>query len=148
MKFPILHAGALEPVMHRIFALAQPWAGVKPFTIEIKSHKSKRSLEQNSKMWAMLSDISGQVKWPVNGSDQRLTPEEWKIILSAGLESEQRIAQGINGGFVMLGKSTSKQSIKWMSSMIELIYAFGSERGVLWSEKVPDEFGQYLNSIN
>jgi hypothetical protein len=41
----------------------------------------------------------------------------------------------------MLGARTSEQSVKWMSDMIELCYAFGAEHGVKWSEAL-QEYGR------
>ena len=87
--------------------------------------KRTRSLEANACMWACLTDISRQVVW----YGQRLTPEEWKEVISAGLRP-QRVVPGIEGGFVSLGVRTSKMSIKEMSNMIELCLAFGAQQGV------------------
>lgn len=95
-----------------------------------------RSLEANAKMWAMLTDISKQVKWPINGVMETLSPEDWKDVLSASLSQENRIAQGVRGGFVMLGKRTSKMGIREMSDLIEFMNAFGAEQNVVWSERV------------
>jgi hypothetical protein len=92
-----------------------------------------RSVIQNDKMWAMLTDVSKQVPWPVNGVMQKLPPEDWKAIITASLETENRMAMGINGGYVMLGKSTSKMSIKEMNDVIDFLFAFGAEKCVRWS---------------
>lgn len=92
-----------------------------------------RSLDQNALMWAVLTDLSRQVLWPVNGVKERLSPEDWKDIITASLTQENRIAQGIRGGFVMLGKSTSRMTVKEMSEVIEFAHAFGTEQGVRWS---------------
>lgn len=91
--------------------------------------RPKRSKEQNAAMWAALTDVSNQVEW----HGQKLTPKDWKHVFSASLNG-QRSVPGLDGGFVVLGVSTSKQSKEWMSNLLELIYAFGSERGVKWSE--------------
>lgn len=94
---------------------------VKPFT---------RTIEQNKILWAMLTDVSEQVNWHGN----KLSNEDWKHIFSAAL-SQQRVVPNIDGnGFVVLGKSTSKMSVAEMSDMIELIQAFGAERGVKFNE--------------
>ncbi|RAP72984.1 protein ninB [Candidatus Erwinia dacicola] len=37
---------------------------------------------------------------------------------------------GIDGGFVVLGQSTSKMRVSEMRDLIELISAFGAEHGV------------------
>lgn len=102
--------------------------------IRVEECKPRRTLEQNSKMWAMLTDIADQVQWQIDGKLEYLKPEEWKDILTAGLRKHQRVAAGIDGGFVILGDHTSGMTIGQMSEMIELCYAFGTEHGVAWSE--------------
>ncbi len=88
----------------------------------------KRSDPQNRRMWAMLGDIAEQVDW----YGQKLSAEDFKHILSASLK-KQRAVQGLDGGFVVLGLSTSKMSKAEMSELQELIEAFGAERGVRFS---------------
>lgn len=96
--------------------------------------KATRTSQQNALMWSALTDISRQVDWPVNGRMQKLEAEDWKDILSAGLRSEQRVAQGISGGFVLLGLRTSRMTRGEMAELITLAHAFGDERGVRWSK--------------
>lgn len=95
--------------------------------VEIKD--PTRSLEQNALMWELLGKLAKQKQWPVDGKMQLLTPDEWKDILTAGLK-KSRVAQGTDGGFVMLGSRTSKMTKREMSELVELIYAFGAEHGV------------------
>jgi len=106
----------------------------KPVMVTIDEFKSRRSLDQNRKLWACLTDISEQVEWPVDGKLQRLSPEDWKDILTAGLHKSQRVAQGVDGGFVMLGQRTSKMTVGDMVELIEFVQWFGAEKGVRWSE--------------
>lgn len=89
---------------------------------------STRSLEQNARMWAMLTEISEQVEW----YGHRLTSEEFKHVFTAAL-SRQKVVPGIDGGFVVLGKSTSSMTKSEMSELMELMSAFASERGVVFS---------------
>ena len=89
-----------------------------------------RSVEQNAKMWATLAEIANQVDW----YGQKLTAEEWKWVLSASLK-KQRAVPGIDGGFVVLGQSTSKMTIAEMSEMIELSVAFGAQQGVVFNDQ-------------
>jgi hypothetical protein len=94
-----------------------------------------RSVEQNEKMWAMLTDISAQIPWLVNGQMTMLSKEDWKDILSASLFKGLRLAYSTDGdAFVLLGRRTKDFSIADMSQFIEFIYAFGADRGVKWSE--------------
>lgn len=92
-----------------------------------------RSLAQNDLLWSALTDISKQVRWAVNGKEETLAPAEWKNLFSAALHEENRMAMGIRGGFVMLGRSTSKMAVKQMADLITMIHAFGAENGVTWS---------------
>lgn len=125
-RFILVHDTARQGVAE--FARSAP-AGV---VVEFK--EPTRSLEQNARMWAMLGDVAAQVEWPVDGKLQRLPAEDWKAILSASLRREQRVAQGVDGGFVMLGSRTSKMTKGELSDLMELIACFGAERGVVWSD--------------
>lgn len=84
-----------------------------------------RSDAQNRRMWAMLRDISRQFEW----YGQKLDDTDWKHIFSAAVE-QQRAVPGLNGGFVVLGISTRKQSKKWFADMFEVMEAFAAEQGV------------------
>lgn len=95
-----------------------------------------RTLDQNAKLWPMLGDVSKQVDW----YGQRLTPDEWKDVFSAALKG-QKVVPGIEGGFVVCGQRTSTMSKKLFSDLVELIYAFGTERNVRWS--APAHFAEY-----
>jgi hypothetical protein len=109
--------------------------------VQVGEFKPTRTLEQNAKMWAMLGDISEQIQWPVDGAMKYITPEDWKDILTAGLKKTQRVAQGIEGGFVMLGERTSKMNIGEMIEMIEFMHWFGAreETRVHWSNEVGEQ---------
>jgi len=109
--------------------------------IEIKQVASKRSSSQNRKMWAMLNDIARQLMWPINGVQTHITPEDWKDLITAGLAKHQRIAQGIEGGVVMLGSRTSKMTKAELAELIEYIYWFGADRQIAWDEAL-----QYVNT--
>lgn len=90
-----------------------------------------RTLEQNAKMWPMLTDISKQVEWYKNW----MTKEEWKDFFSA-IILKQKVVPNMDGtGFIAVGGKTSTMGKKMFSEMIELMYAFGSDHDVEWSEK-------------
>ena len=94
--------------------------------LEIKP--ATRSLEQNARLWAMLTDISKQVDW----YGRKLTPDEWKHVFSAALK-KQDVVPGLDGGFVVLGLSTSKMTKAEMCDLQTLMEAFGAEREVRFS---------------
>jgi hypothetical protein len=85
-----------------------------------------RSLDANAALWAFLSDISAQVEW----YGKKLTPEDWKNVFSASLRKLEVVPNLDGSGFVALGQSTSKMTKREFSDLLELIQAFGAERGV------------------
>jgi hypothetical protein len=96
-----------------------------------------RSLEQNARLWASLSEVSKQVDW----YGQKLTSEEWKDVFSACL-NRQKVVPGIEGGFVVCGARTSKMSKRELSELLEVIYAFGAEKGVVFSDPIEADLGR------
>ncbi len=98
------------------------------YRVEIK--EQKRTLDQNAKMWPMLQDVAAQVDW----YGQKLSPDDWKDVFTASLR-RTRVVPGLDAGtFVPLGMRTSDMSKQEFSDLIELIYAFGAEHGVEWSD--------------
>lgn len=106
--------------------LAEVLQAEKRYTLTIKPRT--RSLDQNARLWAMLSDVSRQVEW----YGRKLTPEDWKNIFSAALYQQDAVP-GINGGFVVLGRATSKMTVGEMAELQTLIEAFGAEKSVRFS---------------
>lgn len=95
------------------------------FTVEFK--RPKRSIPQNDRMWAMLTDISEQVKW----HGVRLAPKDWKLIFMDALNREMRIVPNLDGtGFVNIGNSTSNLTKSEHSDLTMLMEKFAAERGV------------------
>ena len=95
-------------------------------TIEVKPET--RSLAQNARLWAMLGDVSKQVDW----QGRKLSPTAWKHVFTAAL-TKQDVVPGIDGGFVVLGKETSKMTRAEMTELQELMEAFGAQQGVRFS---------------
>lgn len=97
------------------------------YVIEIR--EPTRTLDQNALLWPLLTEVSRQVDW----YGQKLTEDEWKDVFTAGLR-KQKAVPGIDGGFVMVGSKTSRMNKREFSELVELIYAFGAERGVKFQE--------------
>lgn len=89
-----------------------------------------RTLEQNARMWAILTDISNQVIW----HSLTLTPEEWKHVFTATLKGQKTVPNLDSTGFIVLGQSTRVMSKRELSDLLELAYSFGAENNVKWSE--------------
>jgi len=91
----------------------------------------KRSDPQNKLMWSCMTDLSNQVEW----CGKKLSPEGWKLFISAHLNGVELIPNWNQDGFITLtkGKSTSEMTVKEMTAVIELAHAFGADQGVRWS---------------
>lgn len=100
----------------------------------------QRSDDQNSKMWAMLTEVSVQLKW----HGLKLTPADWKLQFLDALRrahgDQVRVVPNTdNSGFVNLGTSSSDLSKEEMSDLIELIFKFGAEHGVKFNDPQSSE---------
>lgn len=105
--------------------------GQVPTGTRVTFRESKRSADQNAKMWAMLTEVAAQVEW----HGQRLTPDSWKLIFLDALTREQRLVPNIDGnGFVDIGRSSSALSKQEFSDLIELIHMFGANHGVTFRD--------------
>lgn len=115
---------------------AADWVMKSPAGTRIEFKASKRSLDQNSRMWAMLTDVATQQHY--NGV--KLVPDDWKLVFLDGLRRAQgdelRLVPNLdNNGFVNLGRSSSDLSKDEMSDLIEIIAAWGSEHGVVFHDE-------------
>ncbi len=105
--------------------------GSRRWVLSIKPET--RSLQQNARLWAMLTDISEQVEW----YGRKLSPENWKHVFTAALK-KQDVVPGLDGGFVVLGLSTSKMTVGEMADLQTLMEAFGAEKGVKFSAEASE----------
>lgn len=96
-----------------------------PLGYVVRLSENSRSLDQNSRLWASLTDISLQVEW----YGKKLTEWEWKDIFTAALK-KSKVVPGLDGGFVVLGQHTSTMNKADFSELLELITAFGVEHNV------------------
>lgn len=110
---------------------AARWCMNAPSGTRVTFAEAKRSTDQNALMWASLTEIARQVDW----HGLRLSADDWKLMLMAGLNQEMRLVPNIEGnGFVNLGRSSSDLSKAEMGELIDLIFAFGAKHGVVFSD--------------
>jgi hypothetical protein len=110
---------------------AATWCSKAPAGTRVEFKAKKRTIPQNDRMWAMLTDVARQLPW----HGVRLSPEDWKLIFLDALKRELRMVPNLEGtGFVALGRSSSDLSKDEMSQLIELIHAFGAEHGIQFAD--------------
>lgn len=123
-QFKLVHSEARRRAAEAVLNAPEGWC--------VTVAEPTRNLDQNSASWPILQAFSEQLEWPVNGAMTRMSPENWKDVLTAAFKQEQvQIAQGINGGMVMLGQRTSKFKVKEFSEWLEFLHAVAAERGVV-----------------
>jgi len=116
-------------------ALAKRLIDAAPDGAVVTVKDATRNLDQNSRMWASLSDVSrakpeGRM-WP---------PETWKAAFMHSLGHEVIFADGLDGsGPFPVGFRTSRLSVKRMADLITVIQEYGDRHGVQWSEPNPYE---------
>lgn len=107
------------------------WVRGLPKDTRIEFKAPRRSLPQNAKLWAMLSEVAAQVPW----HGIKLQSDDWKLIFLDALKREVRMVPNIDGnGFVNLGRSSSDLSKSEMADLIELILMFGAKHGVKFAD--------------
>jgi hypothetical protein len=93
-----------------------------------------RSLDQNARLHAKLSDIADQL----THHGEKLSIDDWKDLLVpayfVAVGEKPRILPNLDGdGFAMMYRSTAKMSRRQSGELMDFIDAFGSQRGVRWS---------------
>ena len=93
--------------------------------VEIKA--AKRSLPQNEKLWACLSDIARQKEH----FGRKYTPEVWKALFMHGWQREVTMTPSLSGREVVPLTRTSDLSKQELSDLLEFIHAWAAENGVV-----------------
>ncbi len=107
------------------------WIRKAPWNTRVEFKAPKRTLPQNDRFWAMLTDVATQV----THHGIKLTPDDWKLVFMDALNRELRMVPNLDGtGFVNLGRSSSDLSKQEMTDLIELIFAFGAKQDVKFHE--------------
>ena len=102
-----------------------------PFGCRVEVKAAKRTLPQNDRMWAMLTEIAQQLPW----HGIRLRPDDWKLLFLDALKRELRNVPNLDGtGFVNINQSSSDLTKSEMSDLIELIAEFGARHGVKFAD--------------
>jgi hypothetical protein len=110
---------------------ATHWCQHLPLGTRVEFKAPVRSLPQNDRMWAMLTDVATQKLW----HGIKLSTDDWKLLFMDALKREIRALPNLDGtGFVNVGSSSSKLSKEEMGDLMTLITMFGDKHGVLWTD--------------
>lgn len=111
-------------------ALACGMVKAAPVDAVVTIKPAARSMDQNAKLWAMLSDIARS-----KPEGRVMTAEMWKAAMMNALGHEILWQPGIdNGPPFPAGFRSSRLSKEQMGDLIEFIYEYGARHGVRWQE--------------
>ena len=88
-----------------------------------------RTLDQNAKMWAMLSDISA-----AKPEGRMHTPEVWKCLFMSACGHAVQFEIGLDDKPFPVGFRTSRLSKRQMADLITFVAEYGDRHGVKWSD--------------
>ena len=111
---------------------ARAYVDQAPPGTRIEFKASKRTLPQNDRMWAMLTDIAQQKKH----CGRKYTPDQWKVIFLHALGRECEFIPSLDEKTFVPLHSSSDLSKSEMSDMIELMMAWGTQNGVTFHDQV------------
>lgn len=110
-----------------------PTDNEKPLVVKIQP--MTRTLEQNAKLHAMLTDIANQCEFQGKKRDV----ETWKAIFVSAhkiaMGGQAEIATGLEGEVINLRESTAQMGVKRLASLIEYITYWGVENGVHFNDR-------------
>ena len=117
-------------------AKAINWIATAPVNTRLEFKAPRRSLPQNDRMHAMLTQIASQV--PIWGG-VKVGKDDWKFIFLDALKRELRLVPNLEGtGLVNLsGRSSSDLTKEEMSGLIEMIHKFAAEKGLDLHDPAP-----------
>ena len=119
----ILHGDAQREQAKRLIDRAPPKAVVNV-------REATRSDDQNAKMWAMLSDVSR-----ARPQGRIMDTNAWKALFMHSVGFKCTFEPSLDGaGVVPMGFKSSRLTKAEFSDLIEEIYRYGSEHGVVWTE--------------
>jgi hypothetical protein len=122
MSRAVLILGRLD-VMERAIS----WIRKAPPGTRVEFKAPRRSLPQNDRMWAMLSDFAMQAEH----GGRKYNPDQWKAIFLHALGQEIEFLPSLDGRtFVPVSNRSSDLSVAEMCQLQELIEAEGAQRGV------------------
>lgn len=115
------------------------WIRNAPHNTRVTFAKPVRTLPQNDRFHAMIDDVAKQIKWKdVFGRPIKMTSENWKRFFLQMYRRETLVVPNEDEtGFYDLGVRSSEMTVAEMSDCMELISAFGAQRGVVFRDPMP-----------
>jgi len=102
-----------------------------PIDAVVNIRAATRTLDQNAKLWAMLSDVSR-----AKPQGRLATPDVWKALFMHACGYAVQFETGLDGQPFPVGFRSSKMTKAQMADMITFVMQYGDENGVAWSDEM------------
>jgi hypothetical protein len=107
------------------------WIKAAPQRTRVEFKGPRRTLPQNDRMWAMLTDVATQKEH----CGRKYSTDQWKALFMHACGREVQFLPALDGqGFIPWGQSSSDLSVEEMTTLIEFMFAWGAEHGVTFHE--------------
>lgn len=110
--------------------LVASWAEQSPIGTRVEFKASKRTLPQNARMWAMLTEVSRQA----THCERKFTPDQWKVLFMQAWGREVAFLPALDGQTMIPDYRSSDLSKQEMTELIEFMFAWGAENGIRFTE--------------
>jgi hypothetical protein len=114
--------GHTRPLAHHIIQNA-------PDGYVLRVSEPGRTLDQNAKLWACLSDVSR-----AKPEGRTHTPEVWKALFMQAAGWQIQFVEGLDGTPFPVGFRSSRMTKREMSYLLEFVREYGDRHGVQWTE--------------
>lgn len=109
--------------------LAHKLIDAAPQAAVVNIREASRTLDQNAKLHAMLSDISR-----AKPEGRKMTPDVWKAVFMQACSHEVAFEIGLDGKPFPIGFRSSRLTVAEMADLITFMLEYGDRHGVVWSE--------------
>lgn len=111
---------------------AANWCMKAPSGTRIEFKAARRSTDQNSRFWAMLTDVATQKEH----AGRKYTPDQWKVLFMHAIGREVQFIPSLdNATFIPWGQSSSDLSVGEMKDLMDFMEAWGAEHGVVFHDQ-------------
>ena len=115
-------------------ALACELIRAAPANASVTIKPEGRNLDQNAKLWAMISDVSR-----AKPEGRVHTPEVWKCLFMSACGHAVQFEMGLDNKPFPIGFSSSRLTKSEFADLITTVQEYGDRMGVVWSEPSPYE---------
>jgi hypothetical protein len=100
-----------------------------PVDAVVTIKEATRTLDQNSRLWAMLSDVSRS-----KPEGRMHTPEVWKNLFMHACGHAVQFEHGLDGKPFPVGFRSSRLTKGQMSDLMEFVTEYGARHNVRWTD--------------